>query len=456
MKRWILASFTLFLILSSCTVRQQIRFPGAEWEKYTDPAQAGWSAEKLAEARDFSDSIGVTTLMIVENGIVVDAWGDLARRFMCHSVRKSFISALYGIHVGRGEISLGETLASLGIQDKDSLTAAEQQATIRDLLQARSGVYHPAAYETPSMKASRPARGSHPHGTFYYYNNWDFNILAHIFRMKTGMDVFTAFRDEIASPIGMNDFRLEDTYFHLEPEHSIYPAYPFRMSTRDAARFGLLYLANGRWGDRQIIPAGWVADSRTPWTRSAWPELGYGYLWWVPEDSVLQSVGMYNASGVGGQIIAVLPGAGLVIVQRVNTYEGKSVPYKESVRLFRMILEARTGRAQAKPETTALEVPVLSTLPVDSLLLEKLPGIYADPEGDTLAFIVGEENHLRVKLYEQTFNVLLMQDSTYIVEDAGIRLGFARGPGGEISSVRVELAGQQMELEPVKEEVPFP
>src|SRR5262249_5297964 len=79
------------------------------------------------------------------------------------------------------------------IDDKPpALTDGEKQATVRDLLMARSGVYHEAAAENDHMKQVRPERGSHRHGTFWYYNNWDFNVLGTIYRQRTSGDIFGA------------------------------------------------------------------------------------------------------------------------------------------------------------------------------------------------------------------------------------------------------------------------
>ena len=120
--------------------------------------------------------------MIVDDGVVVDAWGDISRNFQCHSMRKSILSAIIGVHVDQGHLDLSQTLAQLGIDDyAPGLTAEEKQATVGDLIQARSGVYHVALGESREMKAMRPERHSHPAGTFWYYNNWDFNALGTIF-----------------------------------------------------------------------------------------------------------------------------------------------------------------------------------------------------------------------------------------------------------------------------------
>ncbi|WP_236765545.1 serine hydrolase [Agrobacterium tumefaciens] len=114
--------------------------------------------------------------MVVQDGKVIASWGDISRKVNVASIRKSLLSALYGIAVSEGRIDLSSTLADHDIDDKPlALMAAEKEATVRDLLMARSGAYHPAAYETGDMQRNRPARGSHAPGTFWFYNNWDFS-----------------------------------------------------------------------------------------------------------------------------------------------------------------------------------------------------------------------------------------------------------------------------------------
>jgi CubicO group peptidase (beta-lactamase class C family) len=157
------------------------RFPGAEWE-HLAPDAAGWSAEQLKAAEDWSRKIGSTAVIVIHHGAIVGEWGDTASKTPLASVRKCLLSALIGIAVERGEINLTQTMAQAGIDDDEpSLSADEKTATVRDLLQARSGVYHAALYESPGMAARRPARFSHKPGTFWYYNNWDFNTLGAIY-----------------------------------------------------------------------------------------------------------------------------------------------------------------------------------------------------------------------------------------------------------------------------------
>ena len=308
-------------------------YPTAEWERHS---QAGWSQPLLKAARDYMAARQTSAVMIVQGGRVVDQWGDTTRKINMRSARKSMLSALYGIHVAEGHIDLGRTMGELGIDDNEpSLTDIEKQATILDLLRARSGVYHPAAYETPGMKAARPKRSSQLPGTAYYYNNWDFNALGTIFEKLTGKKIFEEFEARIAGPIGMQDFRASDGKYETAAD-SIHAAYPFRMTARDMARFGYLYLRGGRWGERQVVPAEWVRRSTTPYTTDLEPPYpGYGFLWWVNDTG-------FAAHGLGGHVIHVVPSRDLVIVHRVANDDDTAiqVAYQDIDVMIRLIIAA--------------------------------------------------------------------------------------------------------------------
>ena len=187
------------------------RVPDEEWVSYADPADAGFDAAGLEAARATWEGIPSSAFLVVSNGAVVAAWGDVDRRFMCHSVRKSFMSALYGIYWDRGEIELNKTLVDLGIDDDDDvLLESEQQARILDLLKARSGIFHPAAY---AGRTDSQPRGSQGPGRYFAYNNWDFNTLVTILERETGDKVFEAFDEHFANPLEMEDWRLVRTAY---------------------------------------------------------------------------------------------------------------------------------------------------------------------------------------------------------------------------------------------------
>ena len=281
--------------------------------KFHFPLAQGWEQERLLSAIEYAHQIGSTAVIVFHQGKLVMEWGKTAKRINSHSVRKSLLSALYGIAVERKLIDLDHTLEDLEIDDvKPSLTTLEKKATVADLLKSRSGVYHHAAYETFNAKKTRPARGSHQPGTFFYYNNWDFNALGSIFEQSTQLSMGQAFELWIANPIGMQDFRAEDVQYVVEKSSS-HSAYPFWISARDLARFGLLCLNQGNWQSKQIIPTHWIEESLCCYSTIG--KGGYGYMWWLG----IMGDGSYFAAGTGGQYLIVAPKQELVIVNRVDT-----------------------------------------------------------------------------------------------------------------------------------------
>lgn len=290
--------------------------------------------------------------MVVTRATVVAAWGDTTRTFWSHSVRKSLLSALVGQAVAEGKIDTARTLGELGINERATpLTSEEQRARVLDLLQARSGVYLAAAAEIEAMRDARPARGSHPPGMFWYYNNWDFNVLGTIYRRATGEDLFEAFDRRIARPIGMQDYRAKDGVYEVEPP-SEHAAFGFRISARDLARFGWLYLHRGRWAGRQVIPEAWVdasvrSYSRTGSQGSLSTKSGYGYMWWVQVNAkehpdLRLPDGSFTASGNGGQRLTVIPQIDTLVVNLMNTDEpGPRIGSNQWDSLLAEVLAAR-------------------------------------------------------------------------------------------------------------------
>ena len=289
---------TVVVLCASLYSEPGLVYPGRHWET-ADPAKLGWSPSKLEEARTYLTSLPPATVMVIDHGRLVAQWGDPGKRIKISSARKSLLSALYGIYAQEGRISLDKTLAEVGIDDEPALTEVEKKATVRMLLQSRSGVYHGYVAGTPGMRAATPARGSHSPGSFWYYNNWDFNALGTIFEKQTGTAIATALRDRIAKPIGMEDYRVEDLYYQTSPPdapdfaRSTHRAYPIRLSARDMARFGYLFLRQGNWNGKQIVPRDWVAQSTKAHAKvgkthyyEAGPSNpsngeGYAYCWWV-------------------------------------------------------------------------------------------------------------------------------------------------------------------------------
>jgi CubicO group peptidase (beta-lactamase class C family) len=385
-------------------------YPAVNWQKTDAPGRLGWSSKKLAQARAYSEAIGSAAVMIVDDGVVVAAWGDVTRKFKCHSMRKSLLSALIGIHVDAGNIDLAQTLEELGIDDYEpSLTLEEKQATVGDLIKARSGIYHAALGENQMMKDMRPARHSHAPGTFWYYNNWDFNALGTIFEQETSTTIFAEFDRRFAKPLQMEDFNVSDCRYVSsddvgKPFLSQHNYYNFRMSARDLARFGLLFLREGRWRDRQIIPADWVRQSTASYSQRG-IDGGYGYMWWTGvKGGLFQNVVVnkhsYYASGWGGQKIIVLPYRKLVIVHRVNTDgPGRQASPYQIGRLLWHILDAAGERDIGEAPTIEAakgvrlnEDDMTALFRANKKWIGPNTGIF--PGGESLVFICSQDGRL--------------------------------------------------------------
>ncbi len=394
-------------------------------------------------------------------GAVVAAWGDVSRKLELHSVRKSVVSALFGIAADRGEISLDKTLGQLRITENKTLTPVEQGARVRDLLAARSGVYLPAAYADNAQDSERPPRGSHAPDTFWFYNNWDFNTLGTIYEQSVDSSLYRSLALRLARPIGMEDFTPADGFLVYEPTNSIHPAHTIRMSTRDLARFGQLYLQNGQWNGRQIVPRAWIAESTIPKSNVGAPSRGYGYLWWTqasgPTGSYpeLDRRSVFYGSGTGGQLVAVFPSDEMVIVHRGDTDHGRNISGRDAWRIVELVLEARTGVIASNDHRVPLApIPLSSQLPavvapnyvtVDAALIAQLAGMYdIAPKLGVRVF------EFRGRLFgnfpgqgeAELFG--LTRDEFTIRVQSGVRIVFERDANGRAVALNAEIGRQQV------------
>lgn len=322
-------------------------YPGHKWHVAPVPETLGWSKSNLSYITDYADSNGFIAGMVVSQGVILTSWGDITTPFTCRSIRKSLLSALYGIFIATNQIHLDWTLEALGIDDQEpSLTSQEKQATIANLLTSRSGVYHDSNYQTDAARSKLPQRGSHKPGTFWYYNNWDFNALGAVFEQCTKTGIFEEFERQIALPLQMEDYHL-DNMAYLHGPFSRYPSYSFQLSARDLARFGLLYLRRGKWEEQQVIPQNWVQTSTSIHAKTS-SGVGFGYMWWVCLDGKLflnvpLPMGSYASYGFGGQYLLIIPAYDLVVVQRGNPDNPAYLPptRQQTHHLLELILAAR-------------------------------------------------------------------------------------------------------------------
>lgn len=251
-------------------------------------------------------------------------------RWLSMSVAKSFISAMVGIAVGEGKIgSIDQPISDYIVTTPGS---AYDGVAIRDVLEMSSGARWNEDYSDPDseiFQLSAALRGpgtldefvanataeSEP-GTVCQYNSADTQALGALLVAATGRSITDYMTDKLVEPLGMelashwltDSMGREAAYFGLT------------MAARDFARLGELYRLGGRCGDRQVVPADYVAASIRPnqphtqpgrvWVGDHEWGLGYGYQWWIPGiDSEFTAIGVYN------QFVFVHPDTGVVIVK---------------------------------------------------------------------------------------------------------------------------------------------
>src|SRR5438876_615819 len=265
--------------------------------------------------------------LVVRGGHVVADWGDTERVEMSFSIAKSYLAALAGVAVAHGLI---ETIDD-PVRDyaTDNAFASEQNRAItwRHLLQQTSewsgtlfgkpdSIDHhrdlgQADFGQTDKGVPRPMR---PPGTLWEYNDVRVNRLSLSLLQLFRSPLADVLRDAIMAPIGASSTWEWRPYANawVEIDGRQMPSVPggshwgggLWMSARDHARFGLLHLRRGRWGDAQILPASWIDECRQPCAIN--PE--YGLLWWLD----VGRTGAWAARGAGSSLVWIGPDDDLV------------------------------------------------------------------------------------------------------------------------------------------------
>jgi len=308
-------------------------YPDGSWQPVSKPSENGWNNDSINKLKSFIiDSTNATGIVVIQSGKILFDYGDTKETSYLASCRKSILSILYGPFVNNGKINLSTTLEQLHIDDTGGLLPIEKKATIKDLLTARSGVYHTASNEGDAS-AVAPKRGSVEPGNFWLYNNWDFNVAGYILEQQTGKNIYQLIDSMLAKPLQMQDWNINEQRKTGDSTKSKYLAYHIWFSTRDMARIGYLMLRNGKWKDAQIIPADWVRTTTSVVStykkaveeKTAYFHFGYGYLWWIWDEPFNKGdyQGAYSATGAYGQFITVLPALDLVVAFKTKYEYGR-------------------------------------------------------------------------------------------------------------------------------------
>jgi len=244
------------------------------------------------------------------------------------SMAKSITQALVGMVVGEGRMDIHAPLDVPEWRGADDPRAA---ITLDQLLRMSSGLRfvedyvpdHPSDVidmlfgagkaDVAAYAASKPLE--HPPGTVWSYASGTTNIIARALAEAAGVagdaSAYGRFMtDRLFGPLGMTsaDPKFDDAGTFIGSSYCF-------CTPRDFARFGLLYLRDGVWEDRRLLPPGWVDYARTATPTPPTEELGYGAHWWLG----IAGEGSFSANGYDGQYTVVVPDLDLVVVRSGRT-----------------------------------------------------------------------------------------------------------------------------------------
>ncbi|MCC6801222.1 MAG: serine hydrolase [Anaerolineae bacterium] len=266
------------------------------------------------------------SLLVVRNGVLLredykrGAGPDDLRNVK--SVTKSVLSALVGVALDTGDWpDIHEPIGSFFAGHFASIAdRAKRAITLEDLLTMRSGLeWNEWGGTTLQMTVSpdwvrfvleRPL--AHPPGERFSYSTGDTQLIAAALQQASGMTLLDYADLYLFSPLGITARR-----WASDPQGVTIGGSELALRPRDMAKLGLLYLSQGQWEGRQIIPADWARVSTEPHLTvvpkdaSGRPPLCYGYLWWLRPQ---ERLGSFIAVGHGGQFIYVLPALDLVVI----------------------------------------------------------------------------------------------------------------------------------------------
>lgn len=323
--------FLIFIIISTffaCTgimkntaPKTSEYFPDGEW-RISTPEQQGVDSEALCETLDYImlKKLPMHSLMIVKNGyVVLDVFFypyTKGRKHDVASVTKSITTTLTGIALDKGYIKDIHQPVNDFFPEYEDILKNKETITIKDLLTMTSGFdcgYQPGEKELYEMRQSpnwvetalRMNMAAKPGTEFSYCSN-GMHLLSAITTRSTGRSALDFAWEYLFTPLGIND-----VVWPTDPQGINNGGGDIRMHPHDMAKIGYLFLNQGNWNGRQILPGKWVKNAVKKQINVPENVLGYGYGWWTfPEEYQ----GMYAARGRGGQEIIVWPKYNMVLI----------------------------------------------------------------------------------------------------------------------------------------------
>lgn len=219
---------------------------------------------------------------------------------------KSVVSMLLGLAVYQGYIETVEKL--FGDFLPEMVSAAEDQrlseVTVKQLLTMTAGFRDTQATgKNILLKLVTLRRLARPPGVKWEYDNGSAHIVSAIIHRTTDVPTKQYAQQTLFGPLG-----IRPGAWPPDAEGITLGSTGLRLTVRDMAKLGELYLRQGVWRGEQIVPKVWVELSTKDRVDTDDPNLGYGYFWWIGR----QSNGFF-AIGFGGQILAVYPEKDLVV-----------------------------------------------------------------------------------------------------------------------------------------------
>lgn len=292
--------------------------PPFAWQLNLDEALS----EQLRGAVDGTD---ILSIVVVQNGAIAGEYYKEGYHekslFPMHSCTKSVTSALIGIALEEGLIESVDTL----IADFFPQIAGEknrEDITIRHLLEQTSGIEWPEwgngaakwfSFVTSANWVdhvlSKPMAAKP--GAVFNYSTGNTHLLSAILDQVSG-DALAFAESRLFAPLDIENYELNS-----DPQGIIDGGSGLSMATRDAAKFGQLYLHGGKWEGRQLVPAAWAEESTKPHSAGYNRYGQYGYQWFIKKFGEYDA---YYAVGHGGQYIIVVPELELVTAINSGTF----------------------------------------------------------------------------------------------------------------------------------------
>jgi len=266
------------------------------------------------------------------------------------SVTKSVVSTLVGIAVDEGLLDLGQTLAQLLPAYAATMTPDVAGTTLEQLL-TMTGPFPDnwfggavAAVDQvdppPDWIAYDLQTAVRPPGQGFAYSDPGVDLVAAILAEATGQSVLQYAREKLFSPIGVDTepaaeplavpgnidaYEAAGFAWPVDPQGIHLGSTLLRLSPRDMAALGSLFLHEGRWNGEQVVSAEWVREATAAQVPARGAAPSYGYLWWTGAEA--DGAAAYLAWGHGGQLIEVVPERQLVVVMASDVDLRNSADY---------------------------------------------------------------------------------------------------------------------------------